>query len=485
MRVRRYQEGRSDEGGALLVAIVTLTLMGGLSAAMLALNGAATRERQHAHDQVRAMTVAQAGAYAALAEVRTAIQSGRDPADIGSAEDPAFIGGQAYWAEIVDEGEGSYKIIATGSTSSNERVLEVQAMKVGGGVFSHALFAGNTDEDPDYVMELGGDGDDGDEVTGDTYSGGDLLVSGDAQIGGEVSARGSISGWDGTSGVSLPVPDLESMDYENSSDWDVARLFRRATYQWDDAGGSAWQVPEENPAHIFRKNPSDRSNSWSSTVKDDYFLEDPYEQVQVDANWDGSDAYQITLSGTNGEPGPDGNDAIYYIDGNLWVHNLPTYSFKFVHADGEAAKVTFVVKGNITFSDNVFYHDDELDGVLFIALEDDAVEDSGNIYFGDPVGGTIEHMDCFMYAENDFYDINLNAAGSMRVTVNGNMSAGNQVAIERDHDNGSHSKLTVDLDERIMNGTLDQPGLPPWSGGQLGVEVASWREISARYGNIQ
>ena len=38
------------------------------------------------------------------------------------------------------------------------------------------------------------------------------------------------------------------------------------------------------------------------------------------------------------------------------------------------------------------------------------------------------------------------AAGSKTVTVHGNMTAGNQVRIERDF-HGQHSKLTVDFDD--------------------------------------
>jgi hypothetical protein len=52
-----------------------------------------------------------------------------------------------------------------------------------------------------------------------------------------------------------------------------------------------------------------------------------------------------------------------------------------------------------------------------IAIKDLGVRDSGNIYFGDPSFGTLERMDAFMYAENNFLDTNLSATGSARVTV--------------------------------------------------------------------
>src|SRR5262245_51486060 len=108
----------------------------------------------------------------------------------------------------------------------------------------------------------------------------------------------------------------------------------------------------------------------------------------------------IALSGVSGAPGPNGNNQVYYIDGNLWIHNRNTYSFEFNHKEPNGIQITFVVNGNIYFSDNLFYKNTDRDGVAFIAMKDDNVSDSGNIYFGDPVFGTLEQMHAFMYAEN-------------------------------------------------------------------------------------
>ena len=266
------------------------------------------------------------------------------------------------------------------------------------------------------------------------------------------------------------------MDYANTADYDVVKLFAGATYKSDDAGGKAYQVPEANPAHIFRRNPSDRSGLNSSTVKQDYYLEDPYEPVTSDSGQDGTDPFIVSLSGDSGEA------KVFYIDGNVWINNHPTYSFQFVNESGEPVRVTFVVKGNIYFTDNIFYKDDEHDGVAWIALTDPDVEDSGNVYFGDPSGGTLEYMDSFMYAENNFIDHHLDSTGSKHVKLHGNMTAGNQVAIKRDFKKSdgtiSHSKLEVELDARIMNGTLEMPGLPANQvGGAEELSVVSWREV--------
>ena len=250
-----------------------------------------------------------------------------------------------------------------------------------------------------------------------------------------------------------------------TADFDVAALFAaEESYKWDNAGGNAYQVPEDNPAHIFRKNPSDRSNETSSTAKDDYFLEDPYEKVNADSAQDGgSDVYEFSLTGVDGESGPDSNGKVFFIDGNLWLHNKKSYSIGLNHKEADGVQITFVVKGNIYFSDNFFYSDEDDDGVVFIAMEDENVADSGNIFLGDPEFGTLKRMNAFMYAENDFYDYNLDASGSARVEIYGNMSAGNQVLIERDY-HGSHTKLTVDFDERLEDGSLELPMLPVGSG---------------------
>ena len=185
----------------------------------------------------------------------------------------------------------------------------------------------------------------------------------------------------------------------------------------------------------------------------------------------------ITLSGHNGKPGKNGSDLIYYVDGNLWIHNLNIYSFTLLTQSGTPGKLTIVVKGNIYFSDNILYNNPADDGLAFIALEDENVGDSGNIYFGDPSFGTLERMDAFMFAQNNFHDNNLSATGSAKVTVNGNMTAGNQVRITRDWED-EHSKLTVNFDNRLSNGTLRLPGLPGLSMGGRDWAVTVWHEIA-------
>ncbi len=107
--------------------------------------------------------------------------------------------------------------------------------------------------------------------------------------------------------------------------------------------------------------------------------------------------------------------------------------------------------------------------------------DSGNVYFGDPVFGTLARMDAYCYAENNFYDSNLDESGSTELTINGVMSAGNQIVVDRDHDNGSHTKMTVNFDDRVELGTLELPGLPSSTGGSgiREMEILTVFEIGA------
>jgi hypothetical protein len=445
----------SRRGSAAVVALVAVTVLVGLCGAMLMIASRSSSEGGSAVDRHQATAVAQAGLGEALAQAGVG-----NLAPIGSEDAPIPFGGGSYWVEVAPAEDGGSVLVSAYADVRGEHDA-LQALLTGGGedIYDHALFAGNSAGDPLYTMKLGGVGVQADQVTGDVYSGGSVLVEGDAAVTGDIRATEDVTGASGQEGVHQPIPDIGAMDYPNTADFKVADLFGLASYRSNALGGRAYQVPESNPAHIFRKNPSDRLSDISSTAKDDYFLEDPYEPVHTDSGSTGADACPITLSGVSGEPGASGNQKVYFIDGNLWVHNKNVFSFKIEHGDPAGVQVTFVAKGNIYFSDNVFYDNTQQDGVAFIAMKDEAVLNSGNIYFGDPVFGTLEQMHAFMYAENNFIDNNLSATGSAQVAVYGNMTAGNQVDIRRDF-NGQHSKLTVNYDGRISTGALLMPGLP-------------------------
>jgi hypothetical protein len=447
-------------GSAAVVALVAVTVLVGLCGAMLMIASRSNSEGGAAVDRHQASAAAQAGIDEALVRIAAG-----NLEDVGSSDAPQAFGGGTYWVDVeADVDAGVCTVAAYAEVRGEREAMEALLASSGLDIYDHALFAGNSSGDPLYALKLGGSGAQADHVVGDVYSGGSVAVTGTASVDGTIRAQDDISGASGESGVYQPTPDLAAMDYPNSADFKVEELFLAATYKSNALGGKAYQLPESSPAHIFRKNPSDRASDINSTVKNDYFLEDPYESVSSSSKVDAASATTISLAGVSGEPGVSGNRKVYYIDGNLWIHNRKISSFAIKHNEPNGVQVTFVTKGNIYFSDNVLYQNPVADGVAFIAMKDEKVADSGNIYFGDPVFGTLEQMHAFMYAENNFIDKNLSATGSATVTVYGNMTAGNKVDIQRDYDD-QHSKLTVNYDGRISMGDLDMPGIPTTDDG--------------------
>lgn len=463
---------RRRRGGALLIALIATMVCAGLAAALMSVGAASKNEHAASTGRMQALYVAEAGLSAGIDAIRSGAL-----APLGDSLNPVPFSNGAYWGTAIDNGDDTLTLTVFGTSRNDSRGLEAVLLKKSESIYSSALFAGNSSGDPAYNMTFGGVGAQGDRVNGNVYSGGNITRTGDAVLNGSVRATGALSGAVGQTGITQPIPNLAGMNYAVNNGVDVAAAFASATMQSSASyGGSAWQLPESNPAHIFRKNPSDRASNTSTTTKDDYFLEDVYEPMNTSTAITPAAGAHITISGVGGEPGPNGNDLVYYIDGNLWVHNRSAYSFTLWNSTGEPVKVTFVVRGNIYISDNIFYQDSVHSGLALIAMKDSGVADSGNIYFGDPVFGTLEYMSAFMYAENNFYDTNLSASGSAQVTVHGNMTAGNQVKIKRDF-GSQHSKLTVDFDSRVWDGDLTLPGLPTVSGSGPTFSVASWREV--------
>jgi hypothetical protein len=478
LRSLRSSPVRSRRGGALVASLLVAFVLSGVLASMMLVGAAHKGEVSSAMRDSQALYLADAGVTASLLAIGGSVDAGgmgpAVPAAVGTPGAPRALKGGTYWSNLANNGDGTWTVTSTGKAGLRQRTVMAIVQGPEPDVFDHAIFAGNSSNDAGYTLQLGGLAGEADEVEGNIYSGGDVAVEGDATVSGDIHATGAISGLPGEEGKTHPIPDIAGMDYAKNNDVDVAAQFAAATWDSNALGGSAWQVPESDPAHIFRKNPSDRTEETSGTVKDDYFLEDPYQPVESFKS-----GHTVVLTSDGADPALDGTDKLYYVDGNLWVHNFDVLSIKLVHEDG--VRVTFVVKGDIYFSDNVLLEDVETEGVAFIAIKDEAEKDSGNIYFGDPRFGTLEEMHTFLYAENNFVDNNLDAAGSKTVTLTGNMTAGNLVDIQRDFVNAdgtiSHSKLTVDFDPRISDGSLVLPGLPTGGGSATGASLVFWREL--------
>ncbi|MBI3855318.1 MAG: pilus assembly PilX N-terminal domain-containing protein [Planctomycetes bacterium] len=414
-----------NRGGALLLATIIVLIVAGLTGAFYSISMINSRSTANATFALQALYAAEAGAGICIADMNrggagilsgtcsgasyaiTRIDYGSDGKDNdgnGKADDP-------YEANFVE-------LNVRGSFNGMVRTLSIVLTRAGGGVYWNALFAGNRSGDSNYSLLLGGLKQQADVVHGNVYSGGSIFKTGDASISPYPRQDPDnfliMSNRPATDNSSQRPPpeyslgsqsalDLLQMRYETNNDVNVKEGLNAAgTLGSNPAGGSALQILDpDNPAHIFRMNPSDRTALTTTTVKNDYFLEDPTEPLRLDPNWTGEDAYHLRLSTARG------NHVVYYIDGNLWLNNRYTYSFKFYHPEPTGIKVTFVAKGNIYFGDNLFYLNINKDAVAFIAMKDPDVPDSGNIYFGDPLYGTTRRFEGYMYADNNFYDNNL------------------------------------------------------------------------------
>ncbi|MCG3146577.1 MAG: hypothetical protein PCFJNLEI_00008 [Verrucomicrobiae bacterium] len=223
---------------------------------------------------------------------------------------------------------------------------------------------------------------------------------------------------------------------------------------------------QSNPSHIFVKNPTDRSYT-KIAGKNDYFLEDPTDSAYS------SSSSRITIS-------PTGNNKVYFVDGNLWLHSPNALNFRFRNP---GIKITIVARGNITLSDEFYYNGgttNPLDSVALIAIKDPAQTNSGNIFLGDAQFGTGGEIHAMLYAENNFKDNNLNTADQPYLSVFGTMSAGNQVLLNR---NGTYrTRLDIRLDERIRSGIDVPPGLPPAWANQRAIYIyKGYNPVSGSY----
>jgi hypothetical protein len=264
--------------------------------------------------------------------------------------------------------------------------------------------------------------------------------------------------------VPIPPPDLQRMYYEADKSspapadaldgWGHDVNVAAATF---DSRGRVLNTSD--PRHIFVKNPTGVQYT-KIAGQNDYFLEDP-----TDASYGNSHQYLNVRE--------NGNNKVYFVDGNLYIHNPSTYDFMFRNA---GIKMTIVAKGNITISDEFWYNggtENPQDSLCLIAMKDPGTPNSGNIYLGDAQFGTGGDIHALLYAENNFVDNNLDTTGQPYLSVFGNMTAGNQVSLKR---GGRYrTRLDVVLDERVVARTDIPPGLPSSGSSQRRITVAySW-----------
>jgi hypothetical protein len=285
------------------------------------------------------------------------------------------------------------------------------------------------------------------------------------------------------------------MDYEHNNTHNVTQIFA------DESINSGYLPSGSELRNVFVKNPADRSAECGGTTGDDYFLEPSSGFIEGNQK-------------TAETPVNAGENRVYYIDGDLWVHSHQAYGFNI------SGKATIVVTGDIHICDNLGYaNGDSILGLVALGKYDDDGDlvSGGNVFFGDPTYGTTYTVSSMMFAANDFLynadTINRQSAEpTTGFTVNGNFSAMGKVQIERDwYTKGSgwytekraahydtqiqqwvdsetlavlnsteegslrHYQMIVNYDDRVRNTGTQPPGLPR-GGIKIFAGFTNWQE---------
>jgi type II secretory pathway pseudopilin PulG len=596
--MKRARTGQ--EGSAMLLATIISLVVMGIAGAYLVVSQFTQRNTTNAMFGAQALYAAEAGASAYISALNANVKDPKYPkpststfptsynrAAYAITDDPTYLGGSFR------------RLVVSGTYANVTRRIEVILTNNPGGVYWNAIFAGNrppggAPADP-YMLTLSGSGSAVDKVLGDIYSGGDFKAQNNAILADESGAEGKstvmTAGTADTGTLANYISGLQEnlhlpRDGKERSIWEQkAELLRTGTRmdtdgttfidvkhdlttkgsysKWGAEGSYATQITKsDEPAHIFRMDPTSTDGTNNRTSKyeytppasgrSDFYIEDPTvaklntNTLSVPVNGD-SKATSINVSES-------GNNAVYFVDGNLRVSGEPVKSYQFKSSNGAPLSMTMVVKGNISLTDNILYQTymSKSDGVAFIAITDPdypnvtadvfekggalptaygkTVDDfvvefnkraasagndttgqpkikqldfkanpgdyeraaqeynkaygSGNVFFGDPGSGTVEHFEGFMYAENNFYATNLDSTkasgGTQNIEIWGNMTAGNQVKIVRDTTKAGYIPLKVTFDPLIKGGSAGKPppALPSTPGfAESEYGIASWKQI--------
>jgi hypothetical protein len=409
--------------------------------------------------------------------------------------------------------------ISTGKARKEEKKIKVELSFLAS-PYERAVYAGNSTGEK-WMFTIRGQGNPqavgGGEVGGRDIVNGNVFVNGDATLyeessvnpslgvnpyTGDVDSTGktnvldsaSVSGTVSEGVAQEENPSLTGMNYEVNNTHNVSKIFADAGIDWG-------RLPSGNELYnVMVKNPTDRGSECASTTGDDYFLE----PASVSGGGDQKDARTPLHLGDN---------RIYYVEGDVWVHHKSTYGFL---VDG---KVTIVATGDIHISDNIKYADSEsLLGLVALGQYDSEgrLLSGGNIWFGDPRFGTTYTVSALMFAADSFlYNTDSVSGGTEEpetgFSIYGNLNALNQVTIERDwyDDDGTgtarpayfdasnnqwvdmktraaltaveieglrHYQMKITYDDRVRTQDTQPPGLPKGKGTIFG-GLKYWEEL--------
>ncbi len=343
--------------------------------------------------------------------------------------------------------------------------------------FSYGLYSGSLNVPPALV--LGGLLPSADAFFGPIYSGRPIIIQDEAFV-----APGSVvrSGFpDPVQAIQITSPNaqniqpfLQQLASPEQIDANSILGVNVVHVRPEDYSGVTGRFlgDPNDPRNIFVMNPRRNPIEIAGTDRNDFFLDDVFTGAgdgefrfgqgarDKEPSYDGNLGFGISLS-------TEGNDKVYFVDGNIWIHNSAPLTFRLITEGNEGTRITMVAEGNIFISDNFVYEDLEKDAIALIAIKapedfpgefgvppgNETTEGSGNILFGDPAFGTTFRFSGFMFAENNFLAENVDN----ELHVYGNMTAGNEVGIGSDP--SSRNALVIDYDVRLPF-TVSDPNNP-------------------------
>ena len=514
-----------SEKGIVLVAVAVFTVVLvilGFSVLIVASNEIILTHKSI--DRTKAFYLAEAGVAVLTSNLtygingdigETALGEGSYYVDVNAADDPPFA-------------------IATGTADGQERRIKVTVSFLAP-PFECGIYAGGMGGTP-WTLILRGQGDPclvyssgtpvgnyggRDIINGNIFVDGNVAMfqqssvnpapyPNDYELDGDVDATGDIDQYDsayiaGEANDHAPAysyPDLLGMNYAVNNTHNVGQIFA-------DEGITQGKLPYGHELRdVFQINPSGMTAECATTSGNDYFLT-PSSGL-IGGSWD-----------TAPTPLDVGENRVYYVDGDVWVHSKSTFGFTLT------GKVTIVATGDIHISDNLEYADSSsMLGLVALGRYDSntgTLTSGGNVIFGDPTYGTMYQASAMMFAANDFI-YNSTAIGTFSAEpesgfiINGSLAALNHVSIERDwytrssvwngwkyvderrparydpvadkwYDSGTgveltstqigtikHYQMIINYDDRVRSRDTQPPGLPRGIGYIFG-GITHWEEL--------
>ena len=139
MKLLRSRASRSRRGSAIAGALLIVTTVAALGAAMLQLSTSLTRRQIVDVDQKRALYLAEAG----LSEGFYALSVGGS-GNVGTPELPAALGDGLFWVEAQDLGENRVQLTSTGLAGAGRFALTLSVVRTSTAPHARGVFADKT-----------------------------------------------------------------------------------------------------------------------------------------------------------------------------------------------------------------------------------------------------------------------------------------------------------------------------------------------------